>query len=269
MKKILCLLIFLSWYAEAAVITSGVTLNAVNVPTVSYFSTNTTDTSSGDLSSQGMRWFGVGVRIVQYANGNPYPIPNYFTMFGYQNAVPILPGETWADVSQKFVAKLGASGAITSSSGLATIYTYEACAAASVCYDCGSGGANVRIYPGSCSSIPWTPIACNIGNTSLLIDHGTLNIDEVNGHSATTTTSVTCDSSATIRFRLSDQRPNLGNGIYSDIYINNQGFTGAVGNINYSVPSAGLPLTIESRLVSSNPQPGLFSGSVVIIMDVL
>lgn len=269
MKKILSLLIFLSWYAEAAIIASGVTLNAGNAPTLYYFSTNTTDTSSGDLYAQGMRWFGVGAHIVRYSNGNPYSTPNYFAMFGYENAVQIQPGDTWADVSQKFVAKFGASGSITSSWTLSRTYIYEACAGASYCYGCGASGNNARIYPGSCSSIPWTPIACNIGNTSLLIDHGTLNIDEVNGHSATTMTSVTCDSSATIRFRLSDQRPNLGNGIYSDIYINNQGFTGAVGNINYSVPSSGLPLTIESRLVSSNPQPGLFSGSVVIIMDVL
>ncbi|MGT4067295.1 UNVERIFIED_CONTAM: hypothetical protein I5919_00500 [Aeromonas hydrophila] len=269
MKKILSLLIFLSWYTEAAIIASNVTLDASNRPTINYFSTSATDTSSGDLYAQGMRWFGVGPHVVRYTNGTPYSPDNYVTLLGSAFTVPILPGETWADVSQKFVAKFGPAGSISSPYGIATTYIYEACAAASVCNNCGNGGPNVRIYPGSCSSIPWIPVSCNIGNTSLLIDHGTLNIDEVNGHSATTTTSVTCDSSATIRFRLSDQRPNLGNGIYSDIYINNQGFTGAVGNINYSVPSAGLPLTIESRLVSSNPQPGLFSGSVVIIMDVL
>ncbi|MDX7780545.1 PapG chaperone-binding domain-containing protein [Aeromonas hydrophila] len=269
MKKILYLLIFLSWYAEAAIIASNVTLSTGNVATVNYFSTNTTDTSSGDLYAQGMRWFGLAAHVVRFADGTPTPQENFASLFGSALTVPILPGETWADVSQKFITKFGPAGAHTSPWGFNKIYVYEACAAASICNDCGASGTSVRIYSGSCSSVPWTPIACNIGNTSLLIDHGTLNIDEVNGHSATTTTSVTCDSSATIRFRLSDQRPNLGNGIYSDIYINNQGFTGAVGNINYSVPSSGLPLTIESRLVSSNPQPGLFSGSVVIIMDVL
>lgn len=265
MKYLISCLLFFSLSSHAAILTSHVVMSPTNVPTVHYFSTPTTQSGS-DLYSQGMRWFGIGTRVVSMANGDPSPLGDNYGNIIPGQAVPILPGDTWETLSKKYADRHGSAGSFTHTSPLSKVYKYEACSFSSVT---DVGGTNqVIFYPGSCSSIPWTNSTCHIMAPSLLINHGTLTTDQVNGHSASAMTEVRCDSRAIVRFRISDTRVNLGNNIYSDIYINGRGFGGAWGDMNYTVESWGLPLTIESRLVTSSPQAGTFSGSVVVIVDI-
>lgn len=267
MRYLISCLLFFSLSAHAAVLTSHVVMSPSNVPTVHYFSTPTTQ-SSGDLYAQGMRWFGIGTQVVSMINGDPLP-PGFGEKWSNMlpgQAIPVMPGDTWVTVSKRYIDSRGASGALTGPAPMANTYKYEACALASPCEDCGTSLA--IDYPASCSAVPWTTNSCDILQPSLLINHGTLTTDQVNGHSASTTTQVRCDSPATVRFRVSDTRVDLGNNIYSDIYINGRGVGGAWGDMDYTVQSWGLPLTIESRLVSTDPQAGTFSGSVVVLVDI-
>lgn len=268
MKKIFFLLAFFSLFSEGAIITTGVSMGPGNIPTVNFMSSGAT-APSGNLMASGMYYFGIGTIVVRKSNGDPSPWAEpYGGLLGInKGAISLSNGDDWAKAVEKFIAKYGSSGALTSGTNLNTVYEYQACAFASQCSNCGT--SYLTIYPGSCSTIPWNPVSCNIRDSSLLIDHGTLALGEVNGHSASTTTEVRCSSNAIVRFRISDSRTYLGNNISSDIYVNGRGFGGSWGDMNYTVPNWGLPVTVESRLVSSNPQPGPFSGSVVLILDVM
>ncbi|MFQ2254888.1 hypothetical protein [Aeromonas sp. s10] len=262
-------LILFSMSSQAALIPTSISvINAGDrvVPTITWSSIGGT-LSSGDLTQYGgkMRYFGVATRVTSFANGNPYPQDSYISMFSGQN-VTLAPGDTWQQAVDKYTARFGASGSYTYLNGLSSVYNYEACFAASTCYNCGNQAPDNIIYPGSCISVPMVPVTnvCNItGN--IIIDHGTLLATEVNGHEATTSAIITCQQSALVKLRVYDQRTNLGNGIYSDLYIN--GNSSVEGP--YSVAGAGLTLNITSKLVSTNPQAGTFSGSKVVVVDIM
>lgn len=260
-------LILFSMSSQAALIPTSISvINAGDrvVPTITWSSIGGT-ISSGDLTQNGagMLYFGVSTRITSYANGNPYPNDSYISMLQGQN-VRLNVGDTWQQAVDKYTAKFGASGSYTYLNGLSNFYKYEACFAASRCDNCGS--SNVLIYPGACISIPVAPVTnvCNItGN--IIIDHGTLLATQVNGHEATTSAIITCQQNALVKLRVYDQQTYLGNGIYSDLYIN--GNSSVEGP--YSVAGAGLTLNITSKLVSTNPQAGTFSGSKVVVVDIM
>lgn len=258
MKYILYLLLLVSVSSKAAVITTGVDFVNGSFPVVHYYSTKTTE-PSGDLMAMKMYYFGVGVRRL------PESGITVANLLGGNNYIALFPGDTWVQASQKFIDKYGTSGSMQGAFMLNPDYKYESCTMAISCYECGT--LQYVIYPGSCTAIKPVPNTCSF-DSSVLIDHGPLAVSEVNGNIARATATVRCTTTSKVVFRVTnfDGRIALGNNIYSDLYIN--GVKG-VSDINYTVNSGGSTVNIESRLLSLNPLPGIFSGSTVIIADIL
>lgn len=273
MRYLIGLLFLVSAYAQGAqLITSGVQMDAGNAPTVSYFSAPG-GTGNQDLWAAGMRWFGVGTVITGLGptspnpgGPSPYDYP-YGNLFGSNlGAVQLAPGDTWDAAIAKFLAKYPSSGSFTSWFALNRYYTYQACVMASKCDRC---GGEVIPYPGSCSTIPWSRISCDITPSNIVLNHGTLQSTEVNGHIAKADMNISCTGNTNIRFRVTSSRINLGLGITSKIFINDTDMGGPYSEQVYSVQSWGLTVPVESRLQASNPQGGTFSGSTVVLVDVL
>lgn len=271
MRYILYLLTLFSISSQAALV--GTSISVVSsghgvLPTVSWSSIGGT-ISSGDLTQYGnkMRYFGLGIRVVSMEDGSPSPLGDSYMSTFSNRTIALAAGDTWEEAIHKYIANFGASGTYTHNNVLASAYKYEVCFLASTCSGCGNGSPSNIAYPGSCISVPTAPTtnSCDI-NSSIQIEHGVLAVGDVNGHSASTTAMVTCQSNANIKIRVYDSHVSLGNNIYADIYINGHG---GGGEMLYSVSGAGLSLNIESKLGSVNPQPGAFSGSSVVVVDIL
>ena len=265
MRALLYILIFFSMSAQAAVYASKVYMHPGNYPEITWFSTGDT-AASGDLYAMGFKYFGLASRVVRFSNGNPVASPNYIGMIP-NASVALAPGDTWQQAVQKFTSQYGQAGSIKSTVNITDYYVYEACVAVAKCNNCGSQGPDNILYPGSCVSIDFTNNSCSIDSQGL-IDHGSLNISEVNGHTAETSAFISCDRPALIRLRVINSTAYLGNGINSELYID-----GASTGITSSLPqynvSSSRTINISSKLIASAPQPGPFSGSSTIIVDIL
>lgn len=270
MRTLLYLIAIFSLSSHAAVYVSSVSLvPAVGgvsfTPTATWFSTNVT-MASGDLYAQGYRYFGIGTHITGRRDGGYYPDNQNFTMFE-SSSVALQPGDTWASVAQRFIAQYGASGARVGTYNLNNSYTYEGCAAVSKFNAQGVTGSGGIIYPGSCSTIEFSDNVCSI-DTYGLIDHGSLSVSEVNGHTAKINAYISCNMPALIRLRVINSTAYLGNGINSELYID-----GALTGVTSSPPqynvSSGRTIEISSKLIASAPQPGSFSGSSLVLVDIL
>lgn len=259
MRPLLYILMLFSMSAQAAVYASKVYMHPGNYPEITWFSTGSTAVS-GDLYAMGFKYFGLSSRVLNN------PSPNYIAMIP-NASVALSPGDTWEQAVQKFINQYGQSGTIKSTTNITTYYKYEACVAAAKCNSCGSQGADNMLYPGSCASIDFANNSCSIDSQGL-IDHGSLNISEVNGHSAETSAFISCDRPALIRLRVINSTAYLGSGINSELYID-----GASTGITSSPPqynvSSSRTINISSKLIASAPQPGPFSGSSTIIVDIL
>lgn len=259
MRPLLYILMLFSMSAQAAIYASKVYMHTGNYPEITWFSMGDT-AASGDLYAMGFKYFGLSSRVVSN------PSPNYIGMIP-NASVALAPGDTWQQAVQKFINQYGQSGSIKSVNNLTTYYKYEACVAVAKCNNCGSQGTENMLYPGSCVSIDFTNNSCSIDSQGL-IDHGSLNISEVNGHSAETSAFISCDRPALIRLRVINSTAYLGNGINSELYID-----GASTGITSSPPqynvSSSRTINISSKLIASAPQPGPFSGSSTIIVDIL
>lgn len=256
---------FFSMSAQAAVYATKVYMHTGNYPEITWFSTGST-AASGDLYAMGFKYFGLASRVSNYLDGTPYPSPNYIGMI--RNAsVALAPGDTWQQAVQKFTNKYGQSGSIKSVYNITNYYKYEACVAVAKCDDCGSQGAENIIYPGSCSTIDVMNNSCNIDSQGW-IDHGDLNVNEVNGHTAKISANISCDMPALVRLRVINSNTPLGNGINSDLYID--GYSTGINSspIQYTVNSSRT-IEISSVLSASTPQPGVFSGNSLVVIDIL
>ncbi|HEA3131728.1 TPA: hypothetical protein RVR73_003056 [Aeromonas hydrophila] len=281
MKKILFLLSLLSLSCQGAIVITGVDLQPGGggyLPKAYFVSNGLPSydpTFRPYLWANGWNSFGPGLRIVGRTDGQPYTgdLENNISMLGWRNVVNGEFYDTWDTLFQKFIDKFGSSGALTALNGVTNYYKYEMCMAVATCSDCGTAGPNnVRVYPGSCTTVQFVPSSCQFeGNVPFEIDHHELLVEEVNGNVASGTAKITCDLPTNIRLRVSNPKIDLGHGIYSNIFINGKGFNDIFVNNDFSVPSGsgGLQLTIESRLEASNPQPGPFSGDTIVIMDIL
>ncbi|MGE6112827.1 PapG chaperone-binding domain-containing protein [Aeromonas salmonicida] len=266
MRPLLYILMLFSMSAQAAVYASKVYMHPGNYPEITWFSTGST-AASGDLYAMGFKYFSLASRITTNMDGTPQTSPNYIAMIP-NASVALAPGDTWQQAVQKFTNQYGQSGSIKSSVNITTYYKYEACVAVAKCNNCGSQGPDNMIYPGSCASIDFANNSCSI-DTQGLIDHGSLNVSEVNGHSAETSAFISCDRPALIRLRVINSTAYLGNGINSDLYIDNSPTGITSSPPQYYLGSGIRTINISSKLSASAPQPGPFSGSSTIIVDIL
>ncbi|WP_426010542.1 PapG chaperone-binding domain-containing protein [Aeromonas salmonicida] len=266
MRALLYILMFFSMSAQAAVYATKVYMHTGNYPEITWFSTGST-AASGDLYAMGFKYFGLSSRVVRFANGDPVASPNYIAMVS-NGVVALSPGDTWQQAVQKFTNQYGQSGSIKSVHNITNYYVYEACIAAAKCDDCGNQGPDNMIYPGSCSTIDVTNNSCSIDSQGV-IDHGSLNVSEVNGHTAETSAFISCNTAALIRLRVINSNIYLGNGINSDLYIDDASTGITSSPPQYYLGSGTRTIKISSKLSASAPQPGPFSGSSTIIVDIL
>lgn len=266
MKYLISLLLLFTLPVQAALYTSSVVTNPNQTVTVYYFN-GPASSDTQDLSATGAWWYGVSLRVTKTATGDPSPFPpNDITMLGSNNSIPVESGDTWDTLAQKYIDRYGV-GSRTSSWGLSSLYRYEACMSVSRCASC--GGALVMLtMPNSCSAVPVVPVTCNISQAAIQLDHGALQVSEVDGDVASADLTVSCSAQTHVVFRVLGARVNLGKGITSKIYISGTDMGGPNSEVTYEVPSWGLTVPVESRLESSNPQEGQFSGSTVIIVNV-
>lgn len=121
-----------------------------------------------------------------------------------------------------------------------------------------------------CSNVNTQPtITCSFGTPSLLLDHGTLAADGVNGSNAENQLSITCTGDATVRVGTDGSGQMPGSNITSQLSVN-----GKLLGIGRSVdlPVSGIAsYPLRSTLVTGggDAMPGKWEGSYVLVLTVL
>ena len=269
MRKLLYLIAIFSLSSHAAVYVSSVSLAPATggvffTPTANWFSTNIA-MASGDLHAQGYRYFGIGTHITGRRDGSYYPDNQNFQMF-QGSSVPLQPGDTWASATQRFISQFGASGARVGDYPLNNAYTYEGCAAVAKFNAQIVTGSGAIMYPGSCSAIEFSDNVCSIDAYGL-IDHGDMTVDEVNGHRANTSAVVSCLTPAMVKIKVINSTLSLGSGIESKLYIDGTATGDTPSYLNYYISTPRM-IEISSVLSALSPQPGTFSGSSLVLVDI-
>ncbi|AOO58994.1 TPA: hypothetical protein PJH99_002932 [Raoultella ornithinolytica] len=125
------------------------------------------------------------------------------------------------------------------------------------------------LLPSSVCGVAPTPSStCNFDNDVINLDHGVLPSAEVNGHAVSEAINITCSKVAEMKlYMYPDSKIQLSdNGdFYSDLYVDDALIpsTGVSYDVDYT-----RTLNIKSVLRSSGIlQPGTFSGSAIIVME--
>lgn len=214
---------------------------------------------AGGLYNSGYRYFGPVV-ATESSKGTAQ------STFSSVN-VEIRQADTYEMVVERFKSTYGASGTVWKPRSM-SVYDneYRPWDCMAVYKQTNSGATPSEAVSGTCISTrerTSSPETCNItGPTS--INHGLMEVSEVNGNTAQINASVTCPVTTYVQYRIISQNVKLGNGITSQIKVNNS------TNPPYQQVKAGVAtnVPISSTLVATNPQPGQFYGSSVIVVNV-
>lgn len=121
-----------------------------------------------------------------------------------------------------------------------------------------------------CSNVNTQPsITCSFDTPSLLLDHGTLAADGVNGSNAENQLSITCTGDATVRVGTDGSGQLPGSNITSQLSVN--GASLGTGR-SVDLPVSGIAsYPLRSTLVTEggNAMPGGGEGSYVLVLTVL
>jgi len=145
-----------------------------------------------------------------------------------------------------------------------TIESGQACLG----YYVGTGGGldgSYALWPGSSCSIVMPPdTTCELAPGVVMIDHGTLPVTEVVGHSASTNVVISCTRPTNLSIKsVNSGYINLGGGVGSVLSIN-----GNIGSGNVVGTPAGTTVTVASKLQASGViSEGGFSGVDTLIMS--
>lgn len=215
---------------------------------------------AGGLYNAGYRFFGP-VITTDPSKGTA---DSFFAMGTY---VGIRSTDTYAMVVERFKSTYGVSGTAwvpKRTSVWANGYRPWDCM--SVYKDANNGSTLSEAVSGTCirtTERTFEPATCNITGPTA-INHGLMEVSEVNGKTAQINATVTCPVTTYVQFRIISQNVNLGNGITSQIKVNNS--TSPPSQQVKAGVATSVPIT--STLVATNPQPGQFSGSSVIVVNV-
>ncbi|HAU5563190.1 TPA: hypothetical protein JD264_05175 [Serratia fonticola] len=127
-------------------------------------------------------------------------------------------------------------------------------------YTLNTGGGDLYRPIGACRSSGYVRPTCSFSGNAY-IDHGSIAPKDVAGHVASTSTSVQCDRSASVRIS-SAPNINLGSGVQSTIRIDGVGQGGSI-----TFPAGTSSRTISSTLQGTPSSTGKISGSSVVIVD--
>ncbi|CAI1984046.1 Uncharacterised protein [Serratia quinivorans] len=131
----------------------------------------------------------------------------------------------------------------------------------------GSSAQRGSLFPGgaSCGAVPPADLTCNTSG-KVTIDYGTLDGSKLNGATASTNLSFTCNQAATATIKLNDSVIDLGRkgDLTAAISINGKDL--ASGS-DVAVKSGTVTTTITSTLkAKGTPAAGAFEGSGVLII---
>lgn len=129
----------------------------------------------------------------------------------------------------------------------------------------GSPWGSAIMPPGTCVYAPPGQDWCKITTPQLTFDHGVIRLSDVAGHSRSAQLNINCTVGASVRLRLlsNDSYVDLQDGLRSEIFIEGKPLT---ANVKLNV---GNNVFSMSDKLTGNINPGLFSGSSVLIMEPL
>ncbi|CAI2468221.1 hypothetical protein AB6864_21440 [Serratia proteamaculans] len=177
----------------------------------------------------------------------------------------ILSGMTATQAQQEWVSKHGTSGSWQAGpSGLAGAYDQN-CVGFVIENDIGIFGGAIPIIGASCGKVPPPDLVCTTSG-KVTIDYGTLDSSKLNGATASTTLSITCNQAATATIQLNDSVIDLGRKGDLTAAISIGGKDLATGS-DIAVKDGTVTATITSTLkAKGTPAAGAFEGSGVLII---
>ncbi len=169
-------------------------------------------------------------------------------------SIDIIRGESWGALNARWSAAYGnSSSRLFRTTGGAEY----------MCMLLNSYDGRTR-YKTGCTPIDYSKstVSCDITGPSSL-DYRMLDINSINGQVARLDATIQCTGAATVGLTSSTTNFTLGNGITATLKFNN-------GNARVQVNSGGMAtVPIESTLSATNPVAGNFSGSAVVVINVL
>ncbi|MGG4609846.1 MrpH family fimbial adhesin [Providencia sp. Me31A] len=125
-------------------------------------------------------------------------------------------------------------------------------------------GVYMSYYPSlGCISVRPPNVSCTFSASSLVLDHGTLSEQSINGNKATSNINIQCNNAATYKANISNTDVDLGGGVRSTV-----AFDGYANNANVSVANSKV-LTLSSTLrTSGSVTPGEHTGNTVILFSI-
>ncbi|MGL5385879.1 MAG: hypothetical protein ACRC2A_16955 [Enterobacterales bacterium] len=228
--------------------------------------------ATGTASSRGSTIFATWVSDANvYAPANLGPYASYGAVSSWTNnptdqsavtdgsSIDIIRGETWEALNARWSAKYGNSASRLFNSGSSDQNNQGKY----MCMLLISASGTTR-YKTGCTPIDYSKstVSCDIAGPSTL-DYGMLDINSVNGQVARLDATIQCSGAATVGLTSSPTNVTLGNGITATLKLNN-------GNARVQINSGGMAtVPIESTLSATNPVAGNFSGSAVVVINVL
>jgi hypothetical protein len=218
-------------------------------------------TVPGTFSSDAI-YFGVAEGVCEIGS-TPCPPADPRPNFGddTQQYIKLPTGcHDWNCAADAFVASKGMSGAVVGMLYLAGRLGYTCVTATSS----EGTGAATKVYnaPGSCKLFLDQPtVSCSIPNVATL-DHGIMDLSQVDGHASTTNMTVNCNGVAAVDFRLMNDVIPVSSGVTSTLTIDNY-TPGSVVSVNTSQN-----FTLRSVLTGSSPATGPLNGASIVILDV-
>lgn len=177
-------------------------------------------------------------------------------------------GTTAVQAQQIWAGKYGTSGSWQTGPWAAFTMNSSSCFAMILWPDGGGFSSQFgNIFPGgsSCGQIPPPNLACTTSG-KVTIDYGTLSSGQLNGATASTTLSFTCNQAATATIKLNDSVIDLGRKGDLTAAISIGGKDLASGS-DVAVKSGTVTTTITSTLkAKGTPAAGAFEGSGVLII---
>lgn len=199
-----------------------------------------------------------GYRYVIVMNCTDY----FFCGNGNDTSVSVNTSMTWDQAISAWRARYG------NSLSRYNAYNYSQVDTRRMCTSWATFTTNYNyLLPGadSCGPPPIPPNQCNVSGGTVMLDHGTLKLGEINGQKVEVTRQVTCTREASVTYTVAGGNPvNLGNGIRSTLSVND-----VSAGQTIKLPGGTSNLKIASTLADFGAVSGPFSRTIVLIQNIL
>ncbi|MFC0228824.1 MrpH family fimbial adhesin [Serratia aquatilis] len=193
--------------------------------------------------------------------------PNIWLLQGQNTIryVPVVYGDTWNSLNDKFISTYGANGSVSVINSASGKIPDKFGICIGIWNNSNSTLQDSPPGVDACPEPTTTPpvvTSCD-ASASASINHGGLSPEQVSGNVASTSIVVTCTRPATALITSSVSSLYLGNNIYSTISIDGK----QAGN-SISLPQGASNHIISSRLSTTAALAGSFGGSLVLTLNI-